>query len=150
MEQKKQASLEVSGEVTREHLAAGDKRSEMGDLNAAGEVKIEVETRYWNSAHNRARSTTDPGDDQNSASNSDHDGTTADCHQNGSNGGSWPKYSRQCPLAGLSVYIIHVKDNLSDGSFASDRILQELQSQEEAARLGCEFYVPSAGEGIWI
>lgn len=58
--------------------------------------------------------------------------------------------STPLPLAGLSVYIIHVKDTLTDGPPPGNRILQELRCQGEAAGLGCEFYVPKSGEGIWI
>jgi cAMP phosphodiesterase len=54
------------------------------------------------------------------------------------------------PLAGLSVYVIHVKDCFLDGPARGDRILQELRTQGKEAGLGCEFHVPSAGEGIWI
>lgn len=54
------------------------------------------------------------------------------------------------PLTGLSIYIIHIKDTLTDGPHPGVRILQELRSQGEAAGLGCEFYVPNCGEGIWI
>lgn len=68
---------------------------------------------------------------------------------NGSENIQWADPS-PLPLAGLSVYIIHIKDTLTDGPPPSVQILQQLRSQGEAAGLGCEFYVPSAGEGIWI
>lgn len=61
----------------------------------------------------------------------------------------WAEATR-LPLAGLSVYIIHVKDTLTDGPPPGNRILQELRTQGEAAGLGCEFYVPKSGEGVWI
>lgn len=54
------------------------------------------------------------------------------------------------PLMGLSVYIIHIKDNLTDGPPPGDRILQELKAQGDAASIGCEFFIPKPGEGIWI
>lgn len=54
------------------------------------------------------------------------------------------------PLAGLSVYIIHIKDTLTDGPHPGEQILQELRAQSEEAGLGCEFFVPKQGEGIWI
>ncbi|KAL1963626.1 hypothetical protein VTN77DRAFT_7947 [Rasamsonia byssochlamydoides] len=54
------------------------------------------------------------------------------------------------PLAGLSVYIIHIKDTLTDGPHPGEQILQELRTQSEEAGLGCEFFVPKQGEGIWI
>jgi hypothetical protein len=58
--------------------------------------------------------------------------------------------SEQLPLAGFTVYIIHIKDTLTDGPHPSERILQELRQQSEEAKLGCEFFVPKQGEGIWI
>lgn len=57
---------------------------------------------------------------------------------------------RSFPLTGLSVYIIHIKDSLTDGPPPGDRILLELRKQGEAARLGCEFRIPDPAEGIWI
>lgn len=54
------------------------------------------------------------------------------------------------PLAGLAVYIIHIKDTLCDGPHPSEQILQELRAHSEAMGLGCQFYVPKQGEGIWI
>lgn len=54
------------------------------------------------------------------------------------------------PLAGLSIYIIHIKDTLTDGPHPSERILAELRTQSEQAGLGCQFFVPKQGEGIWI
>ncbi|OOF95436.1 hypothetical protein ASPCADRAFT_49373 [Aspergillus carbonarius ITEM 5010] len=58
----------------------------------------------------------------------------------------WP----EPPLAGLLVYIIHIKDDLSDGPPPQERILQELKAQGEAAGLGCEFRVPTRGESVLI
>ncbi|KAH8698840.1 cAMP phosphodiesterases class-II-domain-containing protein [Talaromyces proteolyticus] len=57
---------------------------------------------------------------------------------------------KQPLLTGLSVYIIHIKDTLTDGPHPSERILGELRTHSEAAGLGCEFFVPKQGEGIWI
>ena len=54
------------------------------------------------------------------------------------------------PLAGLSVYIIHIKEYLTDGPPPSDRILQELQAHGEEAHLGCKFVIPNPSEGIFI
>lgn len=64
----------------------------------------------------------------------------------------WPNSSnpRNLPLTGLSVYIIHIKDTLSDGPHPGVRILSELRAHGEEAGLGCDFYVPSSGEGIYI
>ena len=54
------------------------------------------------------------------------------------------------PLAGLSVYIIHVKGTLTDGPPPGGQILHELRRHGENAGLGCDFYIPGAGEGIFI
>ncbi|CAG8909678.1 unnamed protein product [Penicillium egyptiacum] len=54
------------------------------------------------------------------------------------------------PLEGLKVYIIHIKENLTDGPHPRDQILRELQDHGEAAHLGCEFFIPNPLEGIWI
>ncbi|KAJ5821075.1 3',5'-cyclic-nucleotide phosphodiesterase [Penicillium chrysogenum] len=54
------------------------------------------------------------------------------------------------PLEGLRVYIIHIKENLTDGPHPRDQILRELQDHGEAAHLGCEFFIPNPLEGIWI
>lgn len=61
----------------------------------------------------------------------------------------WPDLS-PFPLSGLSVYIIHIKEEMSDGPPPRDRILEQLRAHGEDARLGCKFYVPKRGEGIWI
>ncbi|PWY92035.1 hypothetical protein BO70DRAFT_357185 [Aspergillus heteromorphus CBS 117.55] len=58
----------------------------------------------------------------------------------------WP----EPPLAGLLVYIIHIKENMCDGPPAGERILRELQAQGKAAGLGCEFHVPTRGESIFV
>lgn len=58
--------------------------------------------------------------------------------------------SGQLPLSGLSIYIIHIKEDLTDDIPPRERILQQLRSRGEAARLGCEFYAPHRGEGIWV
>ncbi|KAJ5515162.1 Cyclic-AMP phosphodiesterase class-II [Penicillium fimorum] len=54
------------------------------------------------------------------------------------------------PLEGLKVYIIHIKENLTDGPHPGEQILKELQDHGEAAHLGCEFLVPNPLEGIWV
>lgn len=54
------------------------------------------------------------------------------------------------PLVGLNVYIIHIKDHLTDGPPPGKQILEELKTQGEAASLGCEFHIPNPGEGVWI
>lgn len=53
-------------------------------------------------------------------------------------------------LVGLSIFIIHIKESVTDGPHPDDQILRELRTQAEGARLGCDFHISSAGEGIWI
>lgn len=54
------------------------------------------------------------------------------------------------PLAGLTVYIIHIKESLTDGPAPGERILREIRAHSEGAHLGCEFVIPNPAEGIWI
>jgi hypothetical protein len=54
------------------------------------------------------------------------------------------------PLTGLSVYIIHIKENLTDGPSPEEQILRELQAHAKEAHLGCEFFLPDPTEGIWV
>ncbi|KAI9370072.1 cAMP phosphodiesterases class-II-domain-containing protein [Aspergillus egyptiacus] len=54
------------------------------------------------------------------------------------------------PLFGLSIYLIHIKDDMSDGPHPREQILQELTEQGQAAGLGCKFHVPKRGESIYI
>jgi hypothetical protein len=58
--------------------------------------------------------------------------------------------TKPLPLEGLKVYIIHIKENLTDGPPPGDQILKELKAHGTAAHLGCEFFIPSPVEGIWI
>jgi hypothetical protein len=58
--------------------------------------------------------------------------------------------TKPLPLEGLKVYIIHIKENLTDGPPPGDQILKELKEHGEAAHLGCEFFIPNPVEGIWI
>lgn len=54
------------------------------------------------------------------------------------------------PLTGMTVYIIHIKETLTDGPAPGERILRELRAHAEEAHLGCEFVIPTPAEGIWI
>ncbi|KAJ5096587.1 Cyclic-AMP phosphodiesterase class-II [Penicillium angulare] len=54
------------------------------------------------------------------------------------------------PLAGFSVYIIHIKETLKDGSYPGNIIVQELTDRAEALNLGCQFFLPSPTESISI
>jgi len=54
------------------------------------------------------------------------------------------------PLSRLRVYIIHIKDPLTDGPSPREQILEELRKQSDEVGLGCEFYAPVCGEGVWI
>ncbi|KAJ5161867.1 hypothetical protein N7492_007259 [Penicillium capsulatum] len=53
------------------------------------------------------------------------------------------------PLTGLSIYIIHIKETLTDGPPPGERILRELREHSVAASLGCQFFLPNPEEGIW-
>lgn len=52
------------------------------------------------------------------------------------------------PLAGLSVYIIHIKETLKDDGSPGPRIIQELNDHSVAVRLGCSFSLPNTSEAI--
>ncbi|KAJ5673407.1 Cyclic-AMP phosphodiesterase class-II [Penicillium longicatenatum] len=52
------------------------------------------------------------------------------------------------PLAGLSVYIIHIKETLRDDGSPGPRILQELNEHSSAVKLGCSFFLPNPSEAI--
>ncbi|KAJ5089317.1 Cyclic-AMP phosphodiesterase class-II [Penicillium argentinense] len=54
------------------------------------------------------------------------------------------------PLAGLSVYIIHIKETLNDGPPPEIEILHQLQQQAASSRLGCQFFIPNPEQGIFI
>lgn len=61
----------------------------------------------------------------------------------------WPDLT-PFPLSGLAVYIIHIKEEMSDGPRPRDRILEQLRRRGEEARLGCVFHAPERGEGVWV
>ncbi|KAF2857903.1 hypothetical protein K470DRAFT_260382 [Piedraia hortae CBS 480.64] len=67
-------------------------------------------------------------------------------------GGSPSTALRDLPLAGIRVYIIHIKDPMKDGPPASDRILAQLRDHEAALNqpLGCEFVIARSGESYWF
>ncbi|KAI0480189.1 cAMP phosphodiesterase class-II [Xylariaceae sp. FL0804] len=81
-----------------------------------------------------------------------------DAHANSTKGFPLPdigqdaaEATKEPPLRGLKVVIIHVKDKLLDDDAAptaGDAILEELLEHEEAARLGCEFVVSSSGQSF--
>ena len=54
------------------------------------------------------------------------------------------------PLSGFRVYIIHVKDALSDEPCPREKILEELRAHGKQAGLGCEFYAPECGEWAFV
>ncbi|KAL2824150.1 cAMP phosphodiesterases class-II-domain-containing protein [Aspergillus cavernicola] len=56
----------------------------------------------------------------------------------------------EMPLSDFSVYIIHVKDDMTDGPPPGEQILQELNEFGKTARLGCDFHVPKRGESIYV
>ncbi|KAK2818411.1 hypothetical protein FQN49_007926 [Arthroderma sp. PD_2] len=58
--------------------------------------------------------------------------------------------TRPLPLQELTVYIIHVKDTLTDDGSPRKQIVSELRQLGEEAGLGCEFHAPLSGEGVFI
>jgi cAMP phosphodiesterase len=56
----------------------------------------------------------------------------------------------RCPLCGLKVVIIHVKDRLSDVAPTSEVILKELLDHESELQLGCEFVIAYKGQSIYL
>ncbi|OJD16468.1 hypothetical protein AJ78_03367 [Emergomyces pasteurianus Ep9510] len=58
--------------------------------------------------------------------------------------------SGQKTLSGLQVFIIHIKDSLTDGTPPREVILEELRAHNEDAGLGCEFFAPLSGEDVFI
>lgn len=59
------------------------------------------------------------------------------------------------PLAGLRVFVIHVKDTFKDGPHVSVKILEELNEhearlEEKGMSLGCEFVISKSGESYWF
>ncbi|KAL3444430.1 cAMP phosphodiesterases class-II-domain-containing protein [Aspergillus insuetus] len=52
------------------------------------------------------------------------------------------------PLSGLQIYIIHVKDDMTDLPHPRETILQELKHLGQKAKLGCSFYIPKRGASI--
>ena len=53
-------------------------------------------------------------------------------------------------LAGLKVFIIHVKETLKDGPEPGETILAQLEQAEKAEELGCTFSISRAGDSIWL
>jgi cAMP phosphodiesterase len=56
--------------------------------------------------------------------------------------------AQSAPLKGLTIVIIHVKDNFSDTESAGEIILSELLEYEREAQLGCEFTISSKGQSF--
>jgi cAMP phosphodiesterase len=59
------------------------------------------------------------------------------------------------PLAGVTVVVIHVKDDMRDGPWVGDIILKELKAHEAkliagGRGLGCEFLVSKSGESYFL
>ena len=62
-----------------------------------------------------------------------------------------PVRSDTRPLAGLKIYITHVKELLvphATGLSARELVLQQLNQLEDQHRLGVEFYVPAPGDRL--
>lgn len=93
----------------------------------------------------------DPKDNTAQDDNAIRDKTAAACYRDSSSHSSTQLEDLSLlPLFGLSIYLIHIKENLSDGPFSSDQILKEVREKGATVRLGCEFHVPKDGEAIWI
>jgi cAMP phosphodiesterase len=58
--------------------------------------------------------------------------------------------TRDKPLRGLKVVLIHVKDTLRDGQDVGDIIMEELKAYEEREGLGCEFILSTPGGQVWL
>ncbi|KAL2847970.1 cAMP phosphodiesterases class-II-domain-containing protein [Aspergillus pseudodeflectus] len=56
--------------------------------------------------------------------------------------------SSDMPLSGLQIYIIHVKDDMTDSPHPGETILRELRHLGQKAKLGCSFYIPKRGASI--
>lgn len=54
------------------------------------------------------------------------------------------------PLNGFHVYVIHIKDDMADNSNPGEKILRDLEDLEKVFGLGCNFYIPTRGESIWV
>ena len=63
--------------------------------------------------------------------------------------------SRDGPLKGFRVVVIHVKDNMADGPLVGETILEELLDHEEqlavqGRALGCGFEISQGGSSYWF
>ena len=58
--------------------------------------------------------------------------------------------SVEFPLKGLKIFIIHVKEQLSDGPETGGVILKQLMEYEAQAQLGCEFAIAKVGEAMYF
>ncbi|KAI9741756.1 MAG: 3',5'-cyclic-nucleotide phosphodiesterase pde1 [Cirrosporium novae-zelandiae] len=54
------------------------------------------------------------------------------------------------PLQGLQVFIIHMKDTLSDGPEVGTIILSQLQEHERKVGLGCNFVITKPGASFYL
>jgi cAMP phosphodiesterase len=58
--------------------------------------------------------------------------------------------SKNLPLKGLRIVIIHVKDKLTDGRQVGENVLAELKTHEKEARLGCTFIISEPGQAVYL
>jgi cAMP phosphodiesterase len=63
-------------------------------------------------------------------------------------GREWPL--TEPPLEKLTIYLIHIKEDMEGGPDPSVTIVKQLKEQAQAANLGCSFYAPRRGESIRI
>ncbi|PLB48262.1 hypothetical protein P170DRAFT_497547 [Aspergillus steynii IBT 23096] len=54
------------------------------------------------------------------------------------------------PLEGLTIFLIHIKDDMSEDEPVAERILSEVTELAETENLGCTIRVPGRGENILI
>lgn len=54
------------------------------------------------------------------------------------------------PLAGLTVFLIHIKDDMSEDEPVAERILTQVNELAEKESLGCAIRIPGRGENIFI
>lgn len=109
--------------------------------------KLPFRTHTSNQSQPAINSKDDTAQDVNAA----RDKTAAACHHDSdSHSSTQIEDLSSLPLCGLSIYLIHIKENLSEGPLSSEQILREVREKGATARLGCEFHVPKGGEAIWI
>ncbi|KAJ5819267.1 hypothetical protein N7474_004858 [Penicillium riverlandense] len=148
---RKRKETTIAGEITPEQVSPKSKRSQSNSSGANLNINVNAPSQSRNSSINdKDIPDAAPAISARAESFTLHDGhSTAIAGDLIPNPASWAD-STPLPLAGLSVYIIHIKEHLTDGPPPGDQILRELRAHGEAASLGCEFFIPDPLQGIWI